>query len=183
MVNTMLAGDNEMKTRLIIMMGLAIVTTALGENTAPLTPEEVFASLVYHVAALATNHAELAEFPAYARSRESKLNISFHRHLNPVTTKRDIQTSDFGKSGILLQFVLDDGSNPMQATTDTVTYFPGMKRTLYADLVLWDKASPELKSELEGIMAKHKAMLVELDRKTANQAPEDTARKLADPQR
>jgi hypothetical protein len=164
------------------------------ESATPDTPVAVVSNVIVEVAALATNHAELADFPAYVKRLQAQsaiafqkdikpLAVSFATNITPVLTKRRIRPSDFGTNGILLHFELYDETNLRQAPLDTVTCFPNLKLTLYAEVVLWEKASPELKKQLEDIIGRHKAMLKELDmKKAANKAPEDTSRKLADPQ-
>jgi hypothetical protein len=140
------------------------------------TPAGVFDSLVTQIAALATHHAELAGFPDYAGHRDSKLRIAYQHNLNPVLkrhptpvlTKRRLRPTDLGDQGIVLQFILDDGTNPLQAPIDTVTDYPNLKHTLYAELILWEQAAPELKRKLEDILSKHKALLAELDQQAAD---------------
>jgi hypothetical protein len=139
-------------------------------------PAAVFDSLVTQISALATNHAELAGFPDYAGHRDSKLKIAYQHNLNsvlkrhptPVLTKRRLRPTDLGDQGIFLQFILDDGTNPLQAPIDTVTDYPNLKHTLYAELILWEQAAPELKRKLEDILSKHKALLAELDQQAAD---------------
>lgn len=109
--------------------------------------------------------------------QESELAISYGKNLKPfpitsakndgpVITKRRICPSDLETNGIFLQFILDDCSNPQQAirqaTLDTVTYFPHLNKTLYAEVVLWQDASADLRQALLAIMAKHKAILLGL---------------------
>lgn len=183
-----------MKTIAAILFAALLVPIARGEAMTPPTPAGVASNFIREVSALATNHTELAGFPEYVKRQGSQsyvefqkdvkpFAVSFDKNITPVLTKRRIRPSDCGTNGILLQFVLDDGTNPRQAPLDTVTYFPNLKLTLYAEVVLWEKASPELKKQLEDIIGRHKTMLQELDKKkAANKGPEDTARKLADPQ-
>lgn len=182
-----------MRMMFAAILAALLVPMARGQATAPATPAGVVSNFIREVSALATNHTELADFPEYVKRLQAQspvefkkdikpFAVSFDKNTTPVLTKRRIRPSDCGTNGILLQFVLDDGTNERQAPIDTVTYFLNLKLTLYADVVLWEKASPELKKTLDDIVARHKAMLSELDKKTANQAPEDTARKLADPQ-
>jgi hypothetical protein len=183
-----------MKPIAAILLAALLAPIARGDATAPTTPAGVVSNFIRQVSALATNHTELADFPEFVKRLETQspvefkkdikpFAVSFDRNTTPVLTKRRIRPSDCETNGILLQFVLDDGTNARQAPLDTVTYFPNLKLTLYADVVLWEKASPELEKKLEDIVATHKAMLSELDRRAANQAPEDPARKFADPQR
>jgi len=183
-----------MRTITAILLAALLAPIARGEDTPPATPAGVVSNFIREVSALATNHAELADFPQYVKREEAKSTIEYRKELKPfavlfdknttpVLTKRRIRPSDCGTNGILLQFVLDDGTNERQAPIDTVTYLRNLKLTLYAEVVLWEKASSELKAKLDGIVKRHKAMLSELDKKAANQAPEDTARKFADPQR
>jgi hypothetical protein len=165
------------------------------KGTTPDTPGAVVSNVIVEVATLATNHAELADFPEYVKRLQAQsaiefqkdirpFAVSFDKKISPVLTKRRIRPSDCGTNGILLQFVLDDGTNPRQAPLDTVTYFPNLKLTLYAEVVLWENAQPELKKTLDDIIGRHKAMLKELDKKKAsNQASQVTVRKSADPQR
>ena len=183
-----------MKMITAISIAALLVPIARGEAEAADTPAGVVSNFIREVSALATNHSELAAFPEYVKrlgaetpvefSKDIKhFAVSFDRNTTPVLTKRRIRPADCGTNGIFLQFVLDDGTNERQAPIDTVTYFPKLKLTLYANVVLWETASAELKSALENIVARHKAMLSELDMKAANQAPGDTTRKLPDPQR
>jgi hypothetical protein len=165
-----------------------------GETTTADTPTGVVSNFIREVGVLATNHSELADFPEYLKRLDTQSHVefkkdikpfavSFDRNTTPVLTKRRIRPSDCGTNGILLQFVLDDGTEGRQAPLDTITSLPNLKLTLYAEVVLWEKAAPELKKQLENIIARHKAMLLALDKKAANKAPDDTARKLAEPQR
>jgi hypothetical protein len=156
---------------------------AQGADTAASTPETVFASLVMNIGALATNHAELADFTEYVKRQESRLAISYSKNRKPfpltsakndapVISIRRIRPSDLEANGIFLQFILDDGSDPRQATRqaplDTVTYFPHLKKTLYAEVVLWQNASADLRQALVAILEKHKALLIEMDKQAAN---------------
>jgi len=152
--------------------------TAQGADTAASTPEAVFASLVMDISALATKHTELADFTEFVKRQESRLAISYSKNRKPfpitsakndgpAITKRRIRPSDLEANGIFLQLILDDGSTPLQAPLDTVTSFPHLKRTLYADVVLWQNASEDLRQALEAILAKHKALLTEMDKKAA----------------
>ncbi|MEI6150028.1 MAG: hypothetical protein WCS01_13090 [bacterium] len=183
-----------MKMIVATLVAALLVSSARGETTTADTPAGVVSNFIREVSVLATNHAELADFPEYVKRLESQaavefqkdikpFTVSFDRNTTPVLTKRRIRPSDCGTNGILLQFGLDDGTQGRQAPLDTITYLPKLKLTLYAEVVLWEKAAPELKKQLEDIIGRHKAMLLELDKKAANKAPEDTARKLADPQR
>ena len=184
-----------MKMIVATLIAVLLVPIARGETTPDGTPAGVVSNFIRDVSVLATNHAELAAFPEYIKRLEAQSHVefrkdikpfavSFDRNTTPVLTKRRIRPSDCGTNGILLQFVLDDGTQGRQAPLDTITYLPNLKLTLYAEVVLWEKAAPELKKQLEDIIGRHKAMLLELDKKkAANKAPEDTARKLADPQR
>jgi hypothetical protein len=185
---------SDMKTIPTLLLAMLLAPIARGETTTSDTPAAVVSSFVREVSALATQHSELADFPEKMKqvkpqsAVEFKGNVkpfavSFDKNITPVLTKRRIRPSDCGTNGIFLQFVLDDGTVERCAPIDTLTYLPNLKLTLYADLVLWEKASPELKKTLEDIVARHKAMLSELDKEAANQAQEDTARKVADPQR
>ena len=169
---------------------------ARGEDTVPTTPAGVVSNFIREVSVLSTNHAELADFQDYKRRLEAQsavefrkdikpFAVAFNRNIAPVLAKRRIRPSDCGTNGIFLQFILEDGTKEREmreAPIDTVTYLPNLKYILYADTVLWEQASPELKKKLEDIIRRHRAMLLELDKKAANQVPEDTARKLADPQ-
>ena len=186
-----------MKTSIAVMIAALLAPIAQSSETAAITPEAVLDNFILEVSALASNYTELAGFPAYVerlgarpcidfKQQVMPFAVSFQTNITPVLTKRRIRPSDCGENGIFLQFILEDGAKEREtreAPIDTVTYLPNLKRILYADMALWEKASPELKKKLEDIIARHKAMLQELDKKkTANQAPEDTARKLADPQ-
>ncbi len=191
--NIMLAGKNDMKPITALLIVALSAAMARGVDTAPTSPAGIVSNFIREVSALATNHAELADFPDYVKRLEAQSTVEFKRDIRPfvvsfdknttpVLTKRRIRPSDCGTNGVFLQFVLDDGTNERQAPIDTVTYFRNLKLTLYAEVVMWEKASPELKKKLADIVTRHKAMLSELDKRTANQVPEDTARKLADPQ-
>ena len=186
--------ENNMKMIAAMLIAVVVVPMARGETKTADTPAGVVSNFIRDVSALATNHAEMADFPEYMKRLEAQASVefrkdikpfavSFDKNTTPVLTKRRIRPSDCGTNGILLQFVLDDGTNERQAPIDTVTYFQNLKLTLYAEVVLWEKGAPELKKKLDDIVTRHKEMLAELDKKAASQAPEDTARKLADPQR
>ncbi len=187
--------ENDMKMITATLIAALLVPIAWGESTTVDTPAGVVSNFIQEVSALATNYTELADFPEYVKQLEAQaavefqkdikpFAVSFEKNTTPVLTKRRIRPSDCGTNGILLQFVLDDGNQGRQAPLDTITYLPNLKLTLYAEVVLWEKAAPELKKQLDDIIGRHKAMLLELDKKkAANKAPEDTARKLADPQR
>ena len=143
-------------------------------DTPASTPIEVCASFVSEISALASNHAELAEFPEYAETLNSASKVHFYRHMLPVLEKRLIQPSDFEKHGIILQFELIeevDGQKIRRA--DLSTLFPHLRLRLYSIVSLWEGATPELKKQLEEIMERHKTMLWELDRKAANREPGD----------
>ncbi|MCX6880581.1 MAG: hypothetical protein NTW21_43265 [Verrucomicrobia bacterium] len=173
--NNSFQGAGAETTRVVAHAGIA------NEDTAASTPEAVFASLVMDISALATKHAELADFTEYLKRQETKLTITFGKNLKPLTSaknddpvisKRRIRPSDLEANGIFLQFILDDGSDPRQATRqaplDTVTYFPHLKKTLYAEVVLWQNASADLRQALEAILAKHKAILSGKNNQAAN---------------
>lgn len=179
-----------MKTTTVIL--LAVLTQlAQAETKAPSTTAGVVLNFIQEVSALATNHLELADFPQYVKQRKAEVPVdfrkeikpfsaSFDKNITPVFTKRRIRPSDCGIYGIYLQFSLvDDGGEQPEAPLDTITYFPCLKSTLYAEVVLWDKASPELKKKLEDIIGRHKAMLRELDKKAAPQAPKELGRAVA----
>lgn len=162
-----------------ILLASLIVLIALGEAMTPATPADVVFNFIREVSALAANHSELAGFSEYVKRLDTQSSVefkkdikpfavSFDKNTTPVLTKRRIRPSDCGTNGIFLQFVLDDGTNERQAPVDTVTYFPNLKLTLYADMVLSEKTSPELKKKLEDIVARHKAMLLKLDKATAS---------------
>ena len=140
-----------MRTITAILIAALSSAMARGEATTPDSPAGVVSSFVREVSALATNHAELADFPEYVKRLEAQSTvefrnkvkpfaISFDKNTTPVFTKRRIRPSDCGTNGIFLQFVLDDGTNERQAPIDTVTYFRNLKLTLYAEVVLWEKA-------------------------------------------
>lgn len=181
-----------MKQIAVTLFAALSLAIAQGETTTPTNPTGVVSNFIRAVSALASNHTELAEFPEYIQRLEAQspiefkkgikpFAVSFDRNTTPVLTKRRILPSDCGTNGILLQFILDDGTNERQAPIDTVTYFPKLRLTLYADVVLWENGSPALKMKLEGIVASHKAMLTELDRKAVNQEPESTGRDTGSP--
>jgi hypothetical protein len=166
---------------------------ARGEATTPNSPAGIAASFVREVSALATNHAELAHFPKYAMRLDAHSSVEFSNELipfagsknetvTPVVTKRRIRPSDCGTNGIYLQFVLDDGTNERQAPTDTVTHYPHLKLTLYANVVLWEKATPELTKKLDDLVARHKAMLTDLDKRAASLIPKAGDATVEDPQ-
>jgi hypothetical protein len=177
----------------VAMLAMCLVTIARGEAPTPATPVGVVSNFIQEAIALASNHTELADFPEHAERQGTQSPVEFKKNIKPfavsfdtnttaVLTKRRIRPSDCGTNGIYLQFILDDGTHERQAPIDTVTYFPNLKLTLYADVVLWEKASPELKKRLEDLIGRHKAMLQELDKRTVSQVPGDTGCKLADPQ-
>ncbi|MGL4462644.1 MAG: hypothetical protein ACRC1K_10855 [Planctomycetia bacterium] len=60
-----------------------------------------------------------------------------------------------------------DEGDPRSAVVDTITNRPHLKRTLYAELRLSEKPSPDLKDTLVKIIDEHKAMLVDLNKKAA----------------
>ncbi len=143
-------------------------------NTTASTPLEVCASFVSEISALASKHAELAEFPEYAETLNSVSRVHFYRHTRPVLEKRIIQPSDFERHGIILQFELIeevDGQKTLRAAKST--FFPHLMLRLYSNVNLWEGASPELKKQLEDIMERHKTMLLELDLKKSNREPAD----------
>ncbi len=188
----MLAERNDMKRIVVILFPLLLVPISRSEVLIPTTPADVASNFIREVSALATNHTELAGFPEYVKQLEVQSQVVFYKNIKPIKpntapalTKRRILPSDFGTNGILLEFSLvDDRQLTRSAPIDTVTHLPNLKLRLYAEVVLWEKASPELKKQLENIIGRHKAMLQALDKnKAANKTPEDTARKLADPQR
>ena len=170
-----LAGEGDMSKMFVTMLAVLLVPIARGELTSPATPAGVVSNFIREVSALASNHIELADFPAYVRRMEAQSPVEFRKEIKPfavsfdtntipLLTKRRIRPSDCGTNGILLQFVLDDGTNGRQAPIDTVTYFRNLKLTLYSEVVLWENASQKLKNKLDDIVTRHKAMLAALDR-------------------
>jgi hypothetical protein len=181
-----------MKKIAVTLFAALCLAIAQGETTTPTSPAGVVSNFIREVSALASNHTELAEFPGYIKRLEAQSRVdfkkgitpfavSFDRNTTPVLTKRRIRPSDCGTNGIFLQFILDDGTNEAQAPIDTVTYFPMLRLTLYADVVLWENGSPALKMKLESIVARHKAMLSELDKKAVKQESESTGRDPGNP--
>jgi len=155
--------------RLVIAV-LLIGGCVSAQTDTPVTkPDEVCASLVTEISAISSNHVELAEFPAYAKNRESGSRIYFSRHLRPGIEKRPIQPSDFEKHGISLWFELDNEPTSTLRQAQS-TSFPNLKLRLFSNLSLWEGASPELEKKLKEAMERHKAMLSELDKKAANKA-------------
>jgi hypothetical protein len=154
----------------IVIAVLLVGGCVSAQTDTPVTkPDEVCASLVTEISAISSNHVELAEFPAYAKNRESGSRIYFNRHLRPGIAKQPIQPSDFEKHGISLWFELDNEPTPTLKQAQS-TLFPNLKLRLFSDLSLWEGASPELEKKLRDAMARHKAMLSELDKKAANKA-------------
>jgi len=188
------AGGIVLATSAALLLAALAVPIARGEAPACDTPAGVVSSFVGHVSALAATHAELALFPEYVtrlaarepvefRNGVKPFAVCFDRNTAPVITKRRIRPSDCGTNGVFLLFVLDDGTRERQAPADTVTYFPNLKLTLYADVVLGEEASAELRKKLEDLVAEHKTMLSDLDREAAGRTPGDAARRHADPPR
>jgi len=177
---------------LIVALSVAMVR---GEKTVPATPAGVVSNFIREVSILSTNHAELVEFQEYVKRLKTQAGVEFHKgikplavsfdgNITPMPAMRRIRPSDCGTNGIFLQFILESGTKEREmrdAPVNTVTYLPNLKYILYADIVLWEQASPELKKKLVDIIDSHRTMLLELDKKAANQVPEDTARNLADP--
>ena len=167
-----------MKPITALLLATHLVSVARGEAVQPVTPTDVVASFIQEVSALASKHTELADFPEYAKRLEAQSQVefkkdikpfavSFDKNTNPAPTKRRIRPSDCGTNGIFLLFALEDArQTTRQAPLDTITSLPGLGLTLYAEVVLWEKASPEFKKQLEDIIGRHKAMLLELDGKT-----------------
>ena len=61
----------------IVIAVLLIGGGVSAQTDTPVTkPDEVCASLVTEISAISSNHVELAEFPAYAKNRESGSRIS-----------------------------------------------------------------------------------------------------------
>jgi hypothetical protein len=182
-----LVGKNDMRPITGILIVALSVAMARGEETVSTTPAGVVSNFIREVSVLSTNHAELAGFQDYARRFEAQSAVEFrknimpfltanNRSIAPVFAKRSIRPSDCGTNGIFLQFILKSGTKEREmrdAPIDTVTYLPNLKNILYADIVLWEQASPELKKKLEDIIGKNRAMLLELDKKAASQVPED----------
>lgn len=171
-----------MKKMLAAVFVVLLVHAAGCKAALPDSPSGVVSNFIQEVSALASNHIELADFPTYARnlnsqpSVEFKNQVTFGKNVTPILTKRRIRPSDCGANGIYLQFVLDDGTNVRQAPLDTVSHFPKLKLTLYADVVLSENAPPELKKKLEDTIARHKAMLQELEKQQpANKVSDEAA--------
>lgn len=177
-----------------ILSAMLLVPVAWSAATEPDTPAGVVSNFVLQVCALATNHTALAGFQAFAQRRETPSLVEYQQGIKPfavcldgnaapAVAKRRIRSSDCAPNGMFLQFVLDDGTNERQAPLETVTCFPNLKLTLYADVVLWENAPAELKQKLDAIVARHKAMLSALERQAANPVSEAAECQVCDPVR
>jgi hypothetical protein len=132
------------------------------------TPEGLVTEFVTEVSALAETYPELEGFPGYASRRSEPLEVVYSRGLRPIRTKRGIRPSDFDSKGIHLQFMLRGDDNPVAAQCHQITALPTLHLTLYADLALAEGTSDGLEKNLRAIIETYKALLIKLDKGTAN---------------
>jgi hypothetical protein len=132
------------------------------------TPERLVAEFVAEVSALAETYPELDGFPGYASRRSDPLEVVYSRGLRPIRTKRGIRPSDFDSKGIHLQFMLRGDDNPVAAQSRQITALPTLHLTLFADLTLAKNTSDGLEKNLCAIIETYKALLIKLDKETAN---------------
>jgi hypothetical protein len=145
---------------------------------APNTPEAVVASFIAEVSALSGKYPELADFPDYVKESKKKLAdeakknaelraVVFVRNMSEINTKRVARPSDFGKNGIYLLFDVAEAGDERVAEIHTITELKHLKLNLFADSCLSETPSPGLMEKLADIEKRHKAMLVELNKKAA----------------
>jgi hypothetical protein len=66
------------------MLAALLLPMARGEAAAPATPAGVVSNFIREVSALATNHAELADFPEYVKRLEAQSSVEFRKGITSI---------------------------------------------------------------------------------------------------
>ena len=133
------------------------------------TPAEVVARFAAAVGALEGTFPELAGFRERNPELQNALEVRFSRNLRAIKEMRGPSPGDLGPNGIDLHFLVRTNDNPVWTTLspDGLILLKNQGLTVYSGFILPDPATPGLGEKLTAIFAKHRVLLVELDKQAA----------------
>ena len=133
-------------------------------NSVPAVVDQLYAE----INALAKDYPELAQFPTRAKPlhENDRAEVRFQYNVKSFSEMRETRPSDMGANGIEILFMVLDEPNAAWTTSPTL-HLKNLKKRAYSSLVISTNPSPGLEEKLKKIIAKHKTLLQELDKKAA----------------